>query len=55
MAGIHRLDPATILSSHLPPAAGMTDTLLGHLGAALAAPPFVGPDQAALERLMRAT
>jgi len=49
---IGRLDPAVILSSHLPPAGGMTRTLLGHLDAARSAPPFEGPDQAALEQMM---
>lgn len=50
--GIRRLDPATILGSHLPPASGMTGTLLAHLDAARAAPRFEGPDQDALERMM---
>ena len=49
---IRRLDPALVLGGHLPPAAGMTATLLAHLAAARAAPPFEGPDHAALERLM---
>ena len=51
---IRRLDPALVLSGHLPPAAGMTDTLLRHLAAAQTAPPFEGPDHRALERLMAA-
>lgn len=50
--GVRRLDPEIILGSHLPPARGMVDTLLGHLDAARSAPRFEGPDQAALERMM---
>lgn len=50
--GIRRLDPATILGRHLPPASGMTGTLLAHLDAARAAPRFEGPDQQALERMI---
>jgi glyoxylase-like metal-dependent hydrolase (beta-lactamase superfamily II) len=52
LAAVAALDPAVILSSHLPPASGMAETLLGHLSAAAAAPAFVGPDQAALEKMM---
>lgn len=50
--GIRRLAPQTILSSHLPPAHRMTDTLLEHLDTARTAPRFEGPDQAALETTM---
>jgi len=50
--GIRRLAPGTVLSSHLPPAGGMLDTLLGHVDTARTAPRFEGPDQAALERMM---
>lgn len=49
---VRELDPAVVLSSHLPPAAGMTATLLEHLDAARSAPRFEGPDQAALEAMM---
>lgn len=49
---VRGLKPSIILSSHLPPAIGMTDTLLGHLAAARTAPPFEGPDQAALAQMM---
>lgn len=52
LAGIRALEPAVVLSSHLPPAAGLTDTMLGHLDAAREAPPFVGPNQAALEAML---
>ena len=41
-----------ILSSHLPPARGMTDTILKTLSGAPEAAPFVGPDQAALEAML---
>jgi len=49
---IRRLEPGVILSSHLPPAADMTEILLKHLASAVSAPPFVGPDQAAFERML---
>jgi glyoxylase-like metal-dependent hydrolase (beta-lactamase superfamily II) len=51
-AAVRRFEPDAVLSSHLPPARGMLDVLLGHLDAARAASPFVGPDQAELERMM---
>ncbi len=54
LEAIGRLRPAAIFSSHAPPAHGMTDTLLRNLADAPAAPPFIGPDQAALERMMAA-
>ncbi len=49
------LSPALLLSSHLPPAAGLDGLLFGALDAARAAEPFVGPDQAALDALARAS
>jgi hypothetical protein len=52
---VRELEPNTILSSHLPPAIGMTGDLLNYLAAARLAPPFVGPDQAALEQMMAGT
>lgn len=51
---VRRLGAEWVLSAHLPPAAGMVDTLADYLAAAASAPPFVGPDQAALERMMSA-
>ena len=51
---LRRMDPSIILSSHPPPAVGMTETLLEHLRAVPEAAPFVGPDQAELERMMAA-
>ena len=50
---VRSIEPSVILSSHLPPAAGITETLLKHLAAAGSATPFTGPDQAALEGLMK--
>jgi len=50
---IRGFSPEVILSSHLPVAHAMTDTLLGHLAAAPTADPFVGPDQPALEAMLR--
>jgi flavorubredoxin len=51
--GIRRLDPSMILSSHLPPAsADLTERLLATLASVPSSPPFVGPDQAALELLL---
>ncbi|RJP78392.1 MAG: MBL fold metallo-hydrolase [Candidatus Zixiibacteriota bacterium] len=52
---VRDLSPRAILSSHLPPAVDMMDRLLEYLGAAHSAPPFVGPDQEALEEMMAAT
>lgn len=49
---IRGLEPSAILSSHLPPAIDMSEALLEYLAAARLAPPFVGPDQAALEQMM---
>lgn len=54
LSAVAALAPKVILSSHLPPAAGMTDTLLDVLRGACGKPGFTGPDQAALERLMAA-
>ncbi len=51
---VRKFDPKVILSSHLPPATGMTEILLEHLASVYSAPPFVGPDQAALEQMMKA-
>ncbi len=51
---IKNLDAQTILSSHLPPAENMTNELVSHLYDAIAAPEFIGPDQAALEAMMAA-
>lgn len=52
--GVRRMDPDLILSSHLPPARGMTERILGTILSARGAKPFVGPDQAALEASIEA-
>ncbi len=49
---IRQMEPAMVLSSHLPPAQSMTDTLLDALVDASRAEPFVGPNQAALEMML---
>lgn len=51
---VQQLGVERILSSHLPPANGMTTTLLSHLAQARSAPAFVGPGQAEMERMMSA-
>ena len=52
--GIRKMEPKMILSSHLPAAPGdMTERLLASLAAAPTAQPFVGPDQAALEQMLK--
>ena len=51
---IRKMTPTMILSSHLPPAPGhMTGRLLKSLDAAPGAKPFVGPNQAAFEELLK--
>ncbi len=54
LESIERLEPNVVLSSHLPPACRMTRTLTRHVAAARTATPFVGPDQAALARMLGA-
>jgi flavorubredoxin len=52
--GIRKMRPTMILSSHLPAAAGdMTERLLGSLAAVPAAQPFVGPNQAVLQQMLK--
>lgn len=51
---IRDLRPTGIYSSHLPAAPGMSEPLLRNLADAPDAPPFVGPDQKALEQMMAA-
>jgi len=45
--------PTIILSGHLPPARGMTAELLEYMEAAPGGEPFVGPDQPALEAMLK--
>jgi flavorubredoxin len=50
---IRALEPAMVLSSHLPPAQGSSlERLLAALAQVPDAPAFVGPDQAALEQML---
>jgi len=52
--GIRKMGPKMVLSSHLPPAPGhMTERLLASLASAPGAQPFVGPNQAALEQMLK--
>jgi flavorubredoxin len=51
---IRRMEPEMVLSSHLPAAPGnMTERLLESLAAAPTAQPFVGPNQAALQDMLK--
>ncbi len=51
---LRRIEPSMVLSSHLPAARGdMLEKLLDSLAAAPGAQPFVGPDQAALEQMLK--
>jgi glyoxylase-like metal-dependent hydrolase (beta-lactamase superfamily II) len=47
------VQPLRVLGSHLPPAEGLDEALYAGLEAARGRPPFVGPDQAAVEQAMR--
>jgi flavorubredoxin len=49
---VRQMEPGLVLSSHLPPAHGMTETLLETLAAVPDAVPFTGPDQPALEAML---
>ena len=52
--GIRKMEPKMILSSHLPAARGdLTERLLASLAATPGAQPFVGPDQAGLEQMLK--
>jgi flavorubredoxin len=52
--GIRKMEPKMVLSSHLPAAPGnMTERLLESLTTAPAAQPFVGPDQASLQMMLK--
>jgi glyoxylase-like metal-dependent hydrolase (beta-lactamase superfamily II) len=54
LARVRDLAPRVVLSSHLPPAFDLSDRLLEQLASARTAPPFVGPDQEALSRMLAA-
>jgi flavorubredoxin len=52
--GIRKMEPKMVLSSHLPAARGdMIERLLASLAAASTAQPFVGPNQGALEQMLK--
>jgi hypothetical protein len=52
--GIRKIAPTLILSNHLPPAPGhLMERFLGSLAAAPGAHPFVGPNQAALDQMLK--
>lgn len=51
---VRSLGADRVLSSHLPPAAGMTDRLVDNMVGLPGAPTWVGPDQAALEQVLAA-
>lgn len=52
--GMLELAPSVVLSSHLPPARHLTETLAASLAQARLAEPVVGPDQQALVQMMTA-
>lgn len=52
LSAVRALRPELVLSSHLPPARGLLETLIAHLSSARTAAPWVGPDQAALMAAM---
>ncbi|MFD9405871.1 MBL fold metallo-hydrolase [Streptomyces sp. NPDC059989] len=49
---LRSMDPETILCTHLPPATGLTGQFLDTIAALPGIDAFVGPDQAALERML---
>ena len=52
-APLREFGPSAILSTHLPPVTGDTAALFATLLDAPQASPFTGPDQAALEAMLR--
>ncbi|MFF5502822.1 MBL fold metallo-hydrolase [Streptomyces roseolus] len=53
LAPLREANPEIVLCTHLPPAVRMTDRMLETLAAAPDSDPFVGPDQAALEAMLK--
>ena len=49
---VRQMEPTHILSSHLPPASGLTEVFLSSIAAVPDADPFVGPNQAALTAML---
>ncbi len=52
---IRQMAPKMIFSAHLPPAQGKTEQLLESLARVPTSPPFVAPNQTALERILAQT
>lgn len=52
LTAIRDLAPPVVLSTHLPPAFGMTDALIDIMRRARTAPPWIGPDQEAFARML---
>jgi len=52
LSRVRNLAAPIVLSSHLPPALGMLDTLLDHIASARTQPAYVGPDQRALTEML---
>jgi flavorubredoxin len=52
LTDLEALGARRVLSSHLPPAHGLTRQLVEHLATVPGATPWVGPDQAALEQML---
>ncbi|MEU9301008.1 MBL fold metallo-hydrolase [Streptomyces sp. NPDC048269] len=49
---LRAMNPETVLSTHLPPAVGLTSRLIDNVAGVPGLSPFVGPDQAALEQML---
>ncbi|MEU0272239.1 MBL fold metallo-hydrolase [Streptomyces sp. NPDC006307] len=49
---VREMDPEVVLSTHLPPATGLTPLMIDTISGAPGADPFIGPDQQALERML---
>lgn len=54
LGAVRRLDAGRVLSSHLPPAQGLADVLISALADVPGRRPWLGPDQADLDQLLRA-
>ncbi|MGW0118965.1 MBL fold metallo-hydrolase [Streptomyces sp. NPDC003327] len=52
MAPIRDMAPEIVLSTHLPPAVRMTDSMIATISTAPDADPFVGPDEEALQQML---
>ena len=52
LAGLREMAPELILGAHLPAVRRQTEQLLETMARRPEAPPFVGPDQAAMEQMM---